>query len=92
MAGSLQVGGFKAESGRNRPLQDVDRKHLELRAGSGFEAENPIDVGVRDGAKNSPGMEKLPKMAGDVPVRDVPDAGGPGTGAAPGTQGPSPGG
>ncbi len=83
MAGSLRVGGFKAETGRNRPLQDVNRKHLELRAGSGFAAENPIDVGVRDGAKNGPGLEKVPKMAGDVPVRDALDLGGPETGAAP---------
>ena len=42
---------------------------MELRAGSGLDAKNPIDVGVRDGAKNGPGLEKLPKMARDVPVR-----------------------
>ncbi len=73
MAGSLRVGRFKAETGGNRPLQDLKRKHFDLRAGSGLAAENPIDVGVRDGAKNGPGLEKRPKMAGDVPVRDAPD-------------------
>ena len=60
---------------------------MELRAGSGLKAENPMDVGVRDGAKNGPGLEKVPKMAGDVPVRDVLDLGGPETGAAPGDSG-----
>jgi len=41
-------------------------------------------VGVRDGAKNGSGVEKRPKMARDVPVRDAPDSGGSETGAAPG--------
>ena len=74
----------KLKQGEITPLQDVKRKHLELRAGSGFGAENPIDVGVRGGAKNSPGLEKVPQMAGDVPVRDAPDSGGSEAGAAPG--------
>ena len=69
------MGRFKAETGVNHPLPDVKRKHLELRAGSGFAAENPIDVGVRDGAKNGPDLEKVPKMSGDVPVRDALDRG-----------------
>ena len=63
------MGRVKAEIGGNRPLQDVNSEHLEIRAGSGLKAGNPIDVGVRDGAKNSLGLEKLPKNAGDVPVR-----------------------
>ena len=53
----------------NRPLLDVTSEHFELRAGSGLQAEIPIDVGVRDGAKNGVDVEKAPKMAGDVPVR-----------------------
>lgn len=65
------MGRVKAEIGGNRPLQDVSSEQLELRAGSGPEAKNPIDVGVRDGAKNGPGLEKRPKNAGDVPVRYV---------------------
>ena len=63
------MGRVKAETGGNRPLQDVSSEHFELRAGSGFPAANPIDVGVRDGAKNGSGLEKRPKIAGDVPVR-----------------------
>ena len=66
------AGRVKAEIGGDRPLQDVNGEHFELRAGSGPEAKNPIDVGVRDGAKNGPGVEKVPKMAGDVPVRYAP--------------------
>ena len=77
----------KLKQGEITSLQDVKRKHLELRAGSGLAAENPIDVGVRDGAKNGPGLGKRPKMAGDVPVRDAPDLGGPETGAALGDSG-----
>ncbi len=66
---------------------------MELRAGSGLDAKNPIDVGVRDGAKNGPSLEKVPKMAGDVPVRDALDSGGPEAGYRPrGTPGPVPGG
>lgn len=71
-------GRVKAETEGNRPLQDVNSKHLELRAGSGLEAANPIDVGVRDGAKTGLGLEKRPKMAGDVPVRYAPVGAGPG--------------
>ena len=71
-------GRVKAEIGGNRPLQDVNGEHLELRAGSGLEPKNSIDVGVRDGAKNGPGVEKVPKMAGDVPVRYAPKSPGPG--------------
>ena len=84
MVGSRQVGGFKAETGEISPLQDGSSKHFDLRAGSGLDAKNPIDVGVRDGAKNGLGLEKRPKMARDVPVRDAPDSGGSETGAAPG--------
>ena len=62
------MGRVKAETGGNRPLQDVNSEHLGLRAGSGLKAGKPIDVGVRDGAKTGPGVEKLPEMAGDVPV------------------------
>ena len=43
-----------------------------------MEPKNPIDVGVRDGAKNGPDVEKLPKMAGDVPVRYALNSPGPG--------------
>ena len=71
------MGRVKAEIGGNRPLQDVISEHLELRAGSGLAAGNAIDVGVRDGAKNGLGLEKLPKNAGDVPVRDAPVRAGP---------------
>lgn len=69
--GSGQVGRVKAEIGGNHPLQDGSSEHLELRAGSGLAAGNAIDVGVRDGAKNGLGVEKPPKNAGDVPVRDA---------------------
>ena len=58
------AGRVKAEIGENRPLKDVNGEHLELRAGSGFRSANPIDVGVRDGAKNGVDLEKSPKMAG----------------------------
>ena len=57
---------------------------MELRAGSGLEAGSAIDVGVRDGAKNGLGLEKQPKNAGDVPVRDTPDSGGTEIRGAPG--------
>ena len=83
MVAKPPAGRVKAETRRNRPLQDGSSEHLELRAGSGLEAGNGIDVGVRDGAKNGVDLEKLPKSAGDVPVRDVPDSGGTDTGAAP---------
>ena len=66
------VGRVKAEIGGNHPLQDVSSEHLELRAGSGLEVANPMDVGVRDGAKTGAGVEKPPEMAGDVPVRYAP--------------------
>ena len=59
----------KLKQGEITPLLDVTGEHLELRAGSGLKAEIPIDVGVRDGAKNGVDVEKAPKMAGDVPVR-----------------------
>ena len=72
------MGRAKAEIGGNRPLQDGSSEHLELRAGSGLAAGNAIDVGVRDGAKNGAGLEKPPKMAGDVPVRDAEFGAGPG--------------
>ena len=78
------MGRVKAEIGGNRPLKDVNSEHLELRAGSGLAAGNAIDVGVRDGAKNGLGLEKLPKNAGDVPVRYAPDSGGTETGAGAG--------
>ena len=69
MVAEPPVGRVKAEIGGNRPLQDVNGEHLELRAGSGLAAKNPIDVGVRDGAKTGLDVEKRPKMAGDVPAR-----------------------
>ena len=50
----------KLNQGEITPLPDVRRKHLKLRAGSGLEAEIPIDVGVRDGAKNGLGSGKTP--------------------------------
>ena len=75
------VGPVKAETGGNRPLQEVSSEHLELRAGSGLAAEIPIDVGVRDGVKTGPGLEKRPKMAGDVPVRYALNSPGPGRSA-----------
>ena len=59
-------------------LQDGSSEHLELRAGSGFAAEISIDVGVCDGAKNGVDLEKVPEMAGDVPVRYALDGPGPG--------------
>ena len=74
------MGRVKAETGGNRPLQDVSSEHFELRAGSGLATKNPIDVGARDGAKNGLSMEKVPEMAGDVPVRYALD--GPGTNLA----------
>ena len=40
----------KLKQGEITPLRDVSSEQLELRAGSGLEAENPIEVGVRDGA------------------------------------------
>lgn len=40
-------------------------------AGSGLKAEIPIDVGVHDAASTGAGVEKLPKIACDVPVRCV---------------------
>ena len=61
----------KLKQGEITPLQDVISKHFDLRAGSGLDAKKAIDVGVRDGAKNGPGVEKVPKMARDVPVRCV---------------------
>ena len=78
MVAKPPVGRVKAEIGGNRPLLDVNSEHLELRAGSGLAAGNPIEVGVRDGAKNGPGLEKRPKIAGDVPVRDAEFEAGPG--------------
>ena len=77
------VGRVKAEIGGIRALRDVTCESLELRAGSGLEAEIPIDVGVRDGAKTGPGVEKAPKMAGDVPVRYAPVGAGPDPDAQP---------
>ena len=59
----------KLKQGEIAPLRDVTSEQLELRAGSGFAAEIPIDVGVRDGAKTGLGAEKVPQNAGDVPVR-----------------------
>ncbi|MDE2781282.1 MAG: hypothetical protein OXI91_16635 [Chloroflexota bacterium] len=76
-AANRRVGRFKAETGEIDPLLDVTGEHFELRAGSGLEAKNPIDVGVHDGAKNGVDLEKAPKMAGDVPVRYVLDGTGP---------------
>ena len=68
----------KLNQGEITSLPDVKRKHLKLRAGSGLAVENPIDVGVRDGAKTGLGVEKRPKMARDVPVRYVLVGAGPG--------------
>ena len=53
------------------PLRDLNSEQLELMPGYVPDAEFPIDVGVHDGAKDGPGVEKVPKMAGDVPVRCV---------------------
>ena len=72
MVAEPPVGRVKAEIERSRPLQDVNGEHFELRTGSGLGAKNPIDVGVRDGASTGPGVEKVPKTAGDVPVRYAP--------------------
>ena len=69
MVRTLRAARFKAESGGNHPLQDVISEHFELRAGSGLAAEIPIDVGMRDAASTGLGLEKVPEMAGDVPVR-----------------------
>ena len=68
----------KLKQGEIAPLQDPTSEHFGLRAGSGLKAENPIDVGVRDGPSTGPRVEKVPKMAGDVPVRYAPDEAGPG--------------
>ena len=68
----------KLKQGEITSLPDVKRKHLKLMAGSGLDAEILIDVGVRDGAKNGPGLEKLPKIARDVPVRYALVGAGPG--------------
>ncbi len=51
----------KLKQGEIISVPDVKRKPLELRAGSGLAVENPIDMGVRDGAENSPGVRKSPK-------------------------------
>ena len=69
MVWSHREGRFKAETGGNRPLQDVSSEQLELRAGSGLAAANPIDVGVCDTASTGLGLEKAPENAGNVPVR-----------------------
>ena len=68
----------KLKQGEIGLLQDPTSEQLELRAGSGLEAENAIDVGVRDGASTEPRMEKVPETAGDVPVRYALDEAGQG--------------
>ena len=59
----------KLKQGEIAALLDPTSERLELRAGSSLEAENAIDAGVRDGGLTALGWEKLPEMAGDVPVR-----------------------
>ena len=43
------------------PLTDVTSEQLQLRAGSGLEAEHAMDVGVRDGPSTEPRMGKSPR-------------------------------
>ena len=91
MVRSLPAIRFKAETRGNRPLLDVNSQQFELRAGSGLQAPIPIDVGVRDGAKNGVDLEKSPKMAGDVPVRYALVGPGPAPAFSPTATPPTPG-
>ena len=51
----------KLKQGEIAPLHGPTSEPFELRAGSGLKAENPIDVGVRDGASAGPLVGKPPR-------------------------------
>ena len=51
----------KLKQGKITPLQDVASEHLELRAGSGLEAEIEMDVRARATGSTGPPVGKSPR-------------------------------
>ena len=51
----------KLKQGKITPLQDVASEHLELRAGSGLKAGNPMDVRARATGSTGPPVGKRPR-------------------------------